>query len=64
MHLGFVFLIEKGIVRYCSRRVSEVMPFVLELRKDWKRGSKGMKGMDILREDGVIFAPSIPLIDY
>lgn len=63
VHLGFVLGVEKAFWSYYNREVSEPISFTSKLRRNWKRNSKTVREMGIVREDGMRFAPSIPFLE-
>lgn len=58
--LGLAFNVGKAFLRYCSRKASELNPFILEQRENWKRKSKEVKKMRNRKENGTILGPLIP----
>lgn len=47
MYLGFELNVEKGSPKYCNRKVSEQVPFILRIRRNWKRRRKEGEEMGI-----------------
>lgn len=46
-YLEIALNVEKAVLRYCSRKVAELIPFISKLRRNWNRRSDEMQGMRI-----------------
>lgn len=60
MYLGLAFHVEKGIVPYCSREASKLVPFLSEMRSSRRRRRKELVEFGTQREDGTLFVPGNP----
>lgn len=59
LYLEVAFIAEKGILRDCSRDVSQLIWFITEPKRNWKRRSEQLVELGSLQEDGTIFARMI-----
>lgn len=62
VYTGVAFKTKNGILRYCSREFSELVPLISELGRDWKSGSEQVETMRVCKEVKTMFAPSILLL--
>lgn len=60
---SIVFIFEKAVLKYCSWDVFELLPFIMELRRNWKRISKEVEKADIHQKDGTMFVHSSPFLE-
>lgn len=49
MYLKFELYPEKAIIKYCVREVSELVPFILEQERNWRRTGEEVKKIEISR---------------
>lgn len=62
VYLGFAINVEKAILRCCGGDVSEQIPFIAKLKRNWERESENVKKMEARREDGALCMLSIPIL--
>lgn len=60
MYLWFAIRIEIEILKRCSRKLFELQPLILGLKRSWRRRGKEVEEMRIPRQDGTMFRLSIP----
>lgn len=54
---------DMAVQSYVSRKVSEQIPFILDLGRYWKRKSEDVAETGSLQKDGAMVVPSIPTIE-
>lgn len=64
VHLRLTFNDEKAILGYCNKNVREVIPFILELSRKWKRRSAAVEKTRIFQEDETMFSASILFLQW
>lgn len=63
-YVGFAFNVEKEILKSCSREFSELISFILVLRRNWKRRSEELEKTGLRREDGMMLVPSTLFFEF
>lgn len=52
VYIGIASKVEKAILKHYSREVLELIPYILELRRCWKRRIEEVEKIGIRRKDG------------
>lgn len=64
VHLAFAFNVGKAVRTYCSREGSELISFISEQSRNWKRRSEAVEEMGSRQEDRAMIVLSIPFLEH
>lgn len=59
VYLSSAVIVEKVVLSYISKEVSELLSLILKLKQNWKQRSKQVDGIEFPKENGTKFASSI-----